>query len=207
MLLHFFTLSSSISFSLSAFSFPPAVLCFSLCWDSSSVWRARMRVPISSVALPQAAAAPPPAEPRCGWPLDDSHAYLRIKTETSLCAKRDIHAAFLLGENESACNLWYLCLCFILVSHPLCVNHYFREVMCSLCIPCSLFLLLKPCLAVRTHQHDLLITVAYIIYLDPLVKSCHLTYVLISINLSSWIMQCKNINCIPFFNPVAYSFY
>lgn len=49
-----------------------------------------MRAPISSAAPPQAAAAPPLAEPRCDW-----LAGLPDKTFTAHAAKRRPHCVFL----------------------------------------------------------------------------------------------------------------
>lgn len=55
--------------------------------------RVRMRVPISSVVPPQAAVAPPLAEPRCDWPHSDSLAHLPVKRLTVHAAKWRPHCA------------------------------------------------------------------------------------------------------------------
>lgn len=78
--------------------------------------------------------------------------------------------------------------------------------LCSLWTPCYLFPLLQPHPAVRIHQHHLLITVAFMLFLNSLVESwrdlCADFHKLVSI-----IMQYKNINCIQFINHVDDSSY
>lgn len=86
-------------------------LCLRLCCDLSHVAfqerRVRMRVPISSVALPRAAAAPPLAELRCDWPRDDSLAHLPVKRLSQFYAdrKRRPHCAPKRQKTKSCCIL------------------------------------------------------------------------------------------------------
>lgn len=81
LLFFFFFYCPPLSLSLSRLS---AFLCFFLCVLSSrhvafQERRVTMRLPISSVVLPQAAVAPPLAELRCDWPHNDSLARLPVK--------------------------------------------------------------------------------------------------------------------------------
>lgn len=140
-----------------------------------------MRAPISSAALPRAAAAPPPAEPRCDRPH-------RFTCESAAVADRAgrrlrLHCApkqtFGLrtgsGQNNSACIL--LCFCVAidsLVYFTVCVLIITLgsiDVVFSLY---SLLLYLQPYLAFRKHQCHLFITALSL--LDQLIESCHFFY-------------------------------
>ncbi len=139
-------------------SCPSAVLCFFPCSDSSRAAlqerRVRTRVPISSVVLPRAAAAPPLAELRCDWPHNDSLAHLPVKRlsqfmlpenwDLTVYQKNKKSYHFRRKKKNIKCMQLVVFvtvgICaiidFIHVSYGLCIHLQFKE---SWCCPLSVF--------------------------------------------------------------------